>query len=174
MSLSTELPMEPLPRSFTTQLTPAPPAQFRGSFAAIQRSDTVRAVKELGIRSLVFHYLADDWNKLTIWRSAFIEFIATMSLCYTSALIDTTIANFQTRQLAAFVGISNIFLLSLFIYATAPSSGGHVNPLITFTTMLAGLIEFPRAILYMIGQMSGAAVAGGLIRGSFGRAMTEK
>lgn len=93
-------------------------------------------------------------------------------LCYISALIDTTIGNFKTAQAAAYVGVTNIFLISLFIYALAPSSGGHVNPLITFTTVTTGLTAFSRGILYMIGQTAGAALAGGLIRGSFGHDLT--
>jgi glycerol uptake facilitator-like aquaporin len=97
-----------------------------------------------------------------------------MSLCYLSAIIGITIVNFQTAQLPAYVGITNVFLLMLFIYATAPASGGHLNPLITFATMTTGLTEFPRAILYILGQTIGGAIAGGLIRGSFGSAMTEK
>ena len=60
-------------------------------------------------------------------------------------------------------------LLSLFIYALAPASGGHINPIITFATMATGLTGFSRGILYVIAQVTGAAVAGGLIQGSFGR-----
>lgn len=97
-----------------------------------------------------------------------------MALCYLSGLIDTTLGNFGTKQVPAYVGIANIFLLSLLIYAISPTTGGHVNPLITFTTVTTGLTGVPRGIVYMIGQSVGAAVAGGLIRGSFGQAMTQQ
>jgi glycerol uptake facilitator-like aquaporin len=88
-------------------------------------------------------------------------------------MIHTTIGSFNTAQAAAYVGITNIFVLSLFIYALAPASGGHVNQLITFATMTAGLTTFSRGILYLIAQTAGAALAGGLIRGSFGRDLTK-
>jgi glycerol uptake facilitator-like aquaporin len=88
-------------------------------------------------------------------------------------MIHTTIGNFKTTQAAGYVGISNIILLSLWIYALAPASGGHINPIITYTTLLTGLTGFARGILYMIAQTTGAAVAGGLIRGSFGKDLTE-
>ena len=94
--------------------------------------------------------------------------IASCLLCYLSGLIDTTITNFQTKSVAAVAGVSNIFLLTIFIMAIAPGSGGHINPLITFSTMLCGLTGFARGMLYLIGQTIGAAVAGGILRGIFG------
>lgn len=87
-------------------------------------------------------------------------------------MIFVTLGSFQTLQVAAYVGITNIFLLSLLIYALAPASGGHVNSLITFTTVTAGLTSFSRGILYLVGQLVGAALAGALIRGSLGREQT--
>ena len=52
--------------------------------------------------------------------------VATGLLCYLSGLIDTTIGNFGTSQGAAYAGLTNIFLLTLFIMAAGPGSGGHV------------------------------------------------
>jgi glycerol uptake facilitator-like aquaporin len=115
-----------------------------------------------------------------------------MSLTYVSAMINITIANMKTPQFAAYVGVTDIFLLMLFIHATGPCSGGHLNPLITFTTMVTGLSSFSRGemclqlytldlfwsslvfdllilgILYMIGQTTGGIISGALIRGSLG------
>jgi len=104
----------------------------------------------------------------------FVELIGTMSLCYLSALIHITIGSFNTSQVAGYVGISNIFLLALFIYALSPSSGGHVNPLITFATITAALTGFSRGFLYIVCQTLGAAIGGGLIRGSFGEELTKQ
>ena len=70
--------------------------------------------------------------------------MATGLLCYLSGLIDTTVTNFGTSQVAGYIGISNVFLLTLFIMAAGPGSGGHVNPTITFATMITGLTSFPR------------------------------
>lgn len=55
------------------------------------------------------------------------EAVATGLLCYLSGLIDTTIGNFGTSQGAAYAGVTNIFLLTLFIMAAGPGSGGHVR-----------------------------------------------
>ena len=130
-------------------------------------------------------YFRDGWDDVGIWKSAvrifkplniswiedrlqFVEMIASCLLSYLSGLIDTTITNFQTKSVPAVAGISNIFLLTLFIMAIAPGSGGHINPLITFSTMLCGLTSFARAVLYLIGQTIGAGLAGGILRGVFG------
>jgi glycerol uptake facilitator-like aquaporin len=87
-------------------------------------------------------------------------------------MIDITLRNMGTQQVAGYVGISNIILVMLFIYALAPSSGGHVNPMITLATIWTGLTPFPRGVLYLVGQTCGAALAGGLIRGSLGPSLS--
>lgn len=161
-------------QSNQSALVPAPASNFRGSFAPRGRCPSPYIRREAGIQNLIWIYFTSGWSHVPIWKSAFIEMVASMSLCYLSALIDITIANLQTPQIPAYVGMTNIFLLSLFIYACSPASGGHINPTITFATMTTGLIEFPRAVLYVCGQTIGAAVAGGLIRGSFGLILTKK
>lgn len=40
--------------------------------------------------------------------------------------------------------VSNTVLLALFIYASAPASGGHLNPMITFSAVLVGICPLPR------------------------------
>lgn len=64
------------------------------------------------------------WLKL---RDKFVEAFASFLLCYLSGMIDTTITNFGTPQAAAYAGVTNIFLLTLFIIAFAPGSGGQFS-----------------------------------------------
>ena len=97
-----------------------------------------------------------------------VEMMATTCLCCTPDLIDTTAGNFGTPQSATYAAVSNTFLLTLFILAIAPGSGGHINPLITFSTVITGLTGFSRGVLYMLAQTIGAALAGGTPRVSFG------
>jgi len=111
---------------------------------------------------------------LMLTNRQFIEGIGTACICYMSATIYITIGSFETKVAAAWVGASNVFLISLFIYAVAPASGGHMNPMITLATVLTGLTGFSRGILYMIAQVMGAALTGGLIRGSFGPELTQR
>ena len=165
-----------------TRLVPNRAATFKGSFAAGQRDPDpgdedggiAHVSKNVGRIKAIRLYFTHGWTDPGIWRSAFIELMASMTLCYLSAFIDTTITNFGTAQAAAYAGVTNIILLSLLIYAISPVSGGHINPLITFTTVLTGLTGFSRGVLYMTGQTIGGCIAGGLIRGSLGRAMMVK
>ncbi|KAL5321990.1 hypothetical protein ACEPPN_009956 [Leptodophora sp. 'Broadleaf-Isolate-01'] len=160
--------MEDLISNSQGRLVPAQATQFPGSFASDLRRDTRRYVKSTKWQRVASQYLTDGWGDINIWKSAFIEFVGETALCYLSGMIDIVIGNFHTTQPAAYVGVTNIFLISLFIFAMAPSSGGHVNPVITFATMTAGLTGFSRGILYLIAQTAGAATAGALIRGSLG------
>ena len=64
---------------------------------------------------------------LLISRHKFVEMFASFLLCYLSGMIDTTITNFGTPQGAAYAGVTNIFLLTLFIIAFAPGSGGQLK-----------------------------------------------
>ncbi|MCJ1418905.1 hypothetical protein MMC32_005256 [Xylographa parallela] len=178
MAESTNIPIHevqpPLPAPTFRQLVPNPAATFKGSFAPGNRQEDRLLPSKVGTAELIRLYLTEGWTDPSIYKSGFIEMFGTMSLTYLSALIDTTIGNFGTSQVAAYAGVTNIFLLSLLIYAISSSSGGHVNPLITFTTITTGLTPLPRGTVYMIAQTAGGAIAGGLIRGSFGYEMTQK
>jgi glycerol uptake facilitator-like aquaporin len=65
-------------------------------------------------------------------------------MVFVSGQITATIINYRTPQIGGYIGISNIFLLSTFIYATAPGSGGHLNPMISFSAILAGICPVAR------------------------------
>jgi glycerol uptake facilitator-like aquaporin len=65
-------------------------------------------------------------------------------------------------------GITNLMLLSLFIYTLGPVSGGHLNPLITLSTFTARLTTFPRLVLYVAFQTGGGAIAGLIVRSCYG------
>lgn len=197
LSLGTKYPsltMSDFVSSQKRKLVPSQATQFPGSFAPDLRGDNRKYSESRTWRTVVHTYFTDGWGDINIWKSAvrlgphkvstpdhisrylqfqFIEFVGETSICYLSAMVDTVIGSFHTQQAAAYAGITNIFLISLFIFAMAPSSGGHVNPTITFSTMTAGLTGFSRGVLYLIAQTAGAALAGGLIRGSLGNKLTK-
>ncbi|KAJ8102406.1 aquaporin-like protein [Lipomyces tetrasporus] len=158
----------------TTRQNESGGAQFQGSFAAGTRQDQWTVEKEPGTWNAIYDYVTYGWNKKTIWKSAFIEFIGTAFQVYIMAMMSITVVNFQSPYLPAYAGVVGAIYISLFIYGTAAASGGHLNPMITFSTLLAGLTEFPRAVLYILAQTAGAVLAGGMIRGCLGKATTEK
>jgi glycerol uptake facilitator-like aquaporin len=58
------------------------------------------------------------------------------------------------------VALTNWIAITLFIFAAAPASGGHLNPFITLATLTAGLSTFPRSLLYIIAQCIGGIIGG--------------
>ncbi len=59
-------------------------------------------------------------------------------LSYLCGQFGITIMSLGTKEILAYVGVFNSALLAIFIWATAPVSGGFINPLITWTAMLCG------------------------------------
>ncbi|WOO81147.1 putative aquaporin TIP4-1 [Vanrija pseudolonga] len=113
-------------------------------------------------------YLLGGWGQHEVWRSAVVEGMASLMLVFVAGQIAGTLSAYQTKFIGVYIGVSNIFLISLFIFATAPASGGHINPVITFSTILCGICPVSRGVLYMIFQIAGAALAGGVLRGVWG------
>jgi glycerol uptake facilitator-like aquaporin len=65
-------------------------------------------------------------------------------------------------------GITNWFLVTLFTFSLGSVSGAHLNPTITIATFFARLCSLPRMVLYVSFQTAGGAIAGMLIRASYG------
>jgi glycerol uptake facilitator-like aquaporin len=112
--------------------------------------------------------------RLTITGTMLLVFLTVwISLSPSAAAIPTpaTAAGVfaTTPFLGALVGgVSNVILLSLFIFAFSPVSGGHLNPNITIATFFARLTSLPRMVLYVAFQTVGAILAGLLIRATYG------
>ncbi|RFU81159.1 hypothetical protein TARUN_1068 [Trichoderma arundinaceum] len=140
-------------------------AAFDGSFAPLVRPQAVRLTPWYRRRD----YFVGQWTDVSLWKSAVVELVATSCLVFLSGQITATLESYGTPQVGGYIGISNIILISTFIYATAPASGGHLNPMITFSAVLTGLCSVPRGILYMAGQTLGGALAGGILLGVWGR-----
>lgn len=117
-----------------------------------------------------------------LWKSAVIEGIGTLLLVWSTGFIAAHSSSAPPPVLSPtsgfystpiFLGpltggITNMILLCLFIYALGPVSGSHLNPMITMSTFTARLTSFPRMVLYVTFQTAGGAIAGLLLRVSFG------
>ncbi|KAF2429798.1 aquaporin-like protein [Tothia fuscella] len=138
-------------------------AKFGGSFAPGARPEE-RVLPWYCRRE----YFVEGWDDPAIWRAALVEMVATSMIVFISGQISATIMSYDSSQIGAYVGVSNIILLSVFIYATSPASGGHMNPMITWATFWSGICPLSRGVLYILGQTLGSALTGGLLRGVFG------
>lgn len=59
-------------------------------------------------------------------------------------------------------------ILTVAILSFGPVTGGHLNPFITIATFCVRLTSLPRAVLYLSFQTAGAALAGLMLRASWG------
>ncbi|KAF2266102.1 MIP transporter [Lojkania enalia] len=114
------------------------------------------------------------FTDIELWKESFIEGAGTCLQIYLAGLYAVGLGPAVTATSlgpitpAAFGSIANFLLITLFIYAAAPVSGGHFNPFITMATFFARLSVLPRTILYILFQSAGAVIAGFLVRTSLG------
>lgn len=75
-------------------------------------------------------------------------------------------ATATTWNAARLIAIALAHALALFaaVAASINISGGHVNPAVTFATLVGGRISLIRAVYYWVGQLLGAIVASLLLR----------
>ncbi|EHK17775.1 uncharacterized protein TRIVIDRAFT_160074 [Trichoderma virens Gv29-8] len=108
-----------------------------------------------------------------LWKAAVVEAIGTCLLVYLTCFVAVGLGQmvnvFASGALVPSLlgGLTAILILPLFIFATGPVSGAHLNPAITFATFFARLATLPRCILYVGFQTFGGAMAGLLLRASF-------
>jgi len=110
-----------------------------------------------------------------------IHFTGALLLIYTTIWInispadipDPPDAQFGNFTNAAFLGpliggVTNFILLTLCTFIFGAVTGAHLNPTITIATFVARLCSLPRMVLYVTSQTIGGALAGLLIRASYG------
>lgn len=126
-------------------------------------------------QSFSTHAFAD----IELWKESFIEGVGTCLQVYLSGLAAVGLSPLATATAlgpvapAAFGSIVTGILIALFIFGAGPVSGAHFNPTISMATFTAGLSIFPRTLLYILFQSTGAIVAGALLRASLGMAPHE-
>ncbi|KAF4339927.1 sterigmatocystin biosynthesis lipase esterase STCI [Fusarium beomiforme] len=120
-------------------------------------------------------------KNLDLWKAALIEGIGTLLFVYITIWVNLSpdvVPAAPTQRFGGFDnatflgpligGITNLIFITLFITSFGAISGAHFNPLITFATFCARLCSLPRLILYVAAQIGGGALAGLLVRASWG------
>ncbi|KAL8188639.1 hypothetical protein R6Q57_029659 [Mikania cordata] len=100
----------------------------------------------------------EDFYSLNVWRASVGELLGTAVLVF---MIDTiVISSYETQNktpnvlLSIMIGIA----LTILLLAVFPISGGHMSPVISFSSALVGLISLSRALVYMLAQCVGATL----------------
>lgn len=101
------------------------------------------------------------FRDLTLYHAALIEFVGTFLLTFMVIVIVSSIlvhagdySYFPTA-----IALVHIPLIAFLILSTGSTSGGHLNPMISFATFVAGMTEFPRMIVYIIAQIVASIAA---------------
>lgn len=97
---------------------------------------------------------------------AVVEGFGTCLLVFTvgAGTSGLTTVNASPLAISAYAALVNFVSLSLFVFAAAPASGGHLNPSITMATFFAGLSTLPRSVIYIVAQSVGAIIGGYWLR----------
>ncbi|CAA3013469.1 X intrinsic [Olea europaea subsp. europaea] len=93
---------------------------------------------------------------LDVWRASVGELIGSAVLVF---MIDTiVISTFETdiKMPNLIISILIAIVVAILLLAVHPVSGGHINPVISFSAGLVGLISMSRAIVYILAQCIGA------------------
>jgi len=117
----------------------------------------------------VFRIEEDDlWQAL--WRSGVSEFFATMifvfigcgSVVATQATLGAS--SIQVPSLTL-ISLAHGFCIMVMVYTVGEISGGHINPAVTWATLITQKISILRALIYWTAQLLGAMVGAGILKG---------
>ncbi|MFQ5742566.1 MAG: MIP/aquaporin family protein [Acidobacteriota bacterium] len=106
--------------------------------------------------------MTPDW-----WKRCLAELIGTFALTFVGA------ASICTNQYSGGevgllgIAIAHGLVLAIMVTATGHVSGGHINPAVTLGVLLSGAIRPAMAVIYVISQLLGAALAGLLLVRTF-------
>jgi len=110
----------------------------------------------------------DPWQAL--WRSGVSEFFATMifvfigcgSVVATQATLGAS--SIQVPSLTL-ISLAHGFCIMVMVYTVGEISGGHINPAVTWATLITHKISVLRALIYWTAQLLGAMVGAGILKG---------
>jgi aquaporin Z len=86
------------------------------------------------------------------------EFVGTFALCFVGILAIHHAPPGPVGLIT--VALAHGLILSTAVTATMPTSGGHLNPAVTFGFLVTGKINAPSALAYVVVQLLGGCMAG--------------
>ncbi|XP_073025674.1 aquaporin PIP1-2-like isoform X1 [Primulina eburnea] len=95
---------------------------------------------------------------LDLWRASVGELVGTAVLVFMldTIVISTIQSDIKLPNLV--LSILAAIIITILLLAVHPVSGGHINPIISFSAALVGLISMSRAVAYIAAQCLGATL----------------
>ena len=112
----------------------------------------------------------EDLQDTRAWQGAIAEFIATFAFVFLGAgSVVTAVEVLGGGSLTAagllVIALAHGLAIALLVAAVARFSGGHINPAVTVSAVVARKIGLTKGIMYIVAQLVGAA-AGALLLAS--------
>jgi len=112
----------------------------------------------------------DVWQAL--WRSSLAELFGTAIFVFFGTGSVMAAANVAAAAGTPFPDTASLVLISLafgfglsvVIYAVGEFSGGHINPAVTWATLMTGRLSVIRAVIYWLSQMLGAICGSAILK----------
>jgi len=102
----------------------------------------------------------EDVKSQDAWRATLAEFIAVLLFVFLGpgAVVSALSLSGGVLNAASVVAIAGAFglAIALLVTATAPISGGHINPAVTFAVVMNGKMSVTKGCMYWAGQLVGA------------------
>jgi aquaporin Z len=100
---------------------------------------------------------------IKVWQQAVAEFIGTFALIFIGAGSVVVLTALQVDAGLLAVAFTHGLVIAVMVTAVGHISGGHFNPAVTIGAWVAGKIETPRVIVYLVTQLLGAAAGAALL-----------
>lgn len=126
------------------------------SFSSTPRKLDQEEIKHMPI--LAGRLGLEDLFSLRVWRASIAEVLGTAVLVFA---IDTiVISSIETKTDMPNVLMSTLIgiVVAILLLVTFPVSGGNINPIITFSAALVGLMSYSRAFVYILAQCVGGVL----------------
>ncbi|KAL6978028.1 hypothetical protein U1Q18_003753 [Sarracenia purpurea var. burkii] len=100
----------------------------------------------------------EDFLSLDVWRSSVAEVLGTAVLVFMLDTIVISTYEMETKTPHLIMSILIAFTITILLLALFPISGGHINPVVSFSAALVGIISLSRAVIYIAAQCLGAVL----------------
>ncbi|CAL5399662.1 unnamed protein product [Camellia sinensis] len=97
-----------------------------------------------------------DLFSLNVWRASMGELLGTSVLVFMLDTIVISTYEIETKTPNLIMSILIALTITILLLAVFPVSGGHMNPIISFSAALVGIISISRAAIYIVAQCLGA------------------
>eukprot|EP01112_Ceratiomyxa_fruticulosa_P011623 TRINITY_DN3168_c0_g1_i1.p1 TRINITY_DN3168_c0_g1~~TRINITY_DN3168_c0_g1_i1.p1 ORF type:complete len:306 (+),score=56.21 TRINITY_DN3168_c0_g1_i1:290-1207(+) len=101
----------------------------------------------------------------SVLRALVMEYICTTLFIFfaTGGAVEAQLFGPKSYSANLVVALAQGFALAAFISAAASTSGGHLNPAVTFAAFISGLFKWWKAILYILVQIVAGITASALL-----------